>query len=43
MERKSKKINIEDILGTIETLSEINNINVILVANEHKIEEDDKK
>lgn len=42
MERKSKKINIEDILGTIETLSEINNINVILVANEHKIEEDDK-
>lgn len=42
IERKSKKINIEDILGTIETLSEINNINVILVANEHKIEEDDK-
>lgn len=43
LERKSKEINIEDILGTIETISEINNINVVLVANENKIEEDDKK
>lgn len=42
IERKSKEINIEDILGTIETLSEIDNINVILVANENKIEEYDK-
>ena len=43
LERKSKEINIEDILGTIETISEIKNINVILVANENKIEGDDKK
>ncbi len=41
-ERKSKEINIEDILGVIETIVEIKNINVILVANEQQIETEDK-
>lgn len=42
LERKSKEINMEDVLGTIETIAEIKNINVVLVANENKIEGDDK-
>lgn len=43
LERKSTEIKIEDILGTIETISEIKNINVLLIANENKIEENDNK
>lgn len=39
LERKSREINIEDILGTIESMSEIKNVNIILVANEEKITE----
>ncbi len=42
LERKSKKINMGDVLGIIETIAEIKNINVVLVANENKIESDDK-
>lgn len=42
LERKSKEINMEDVLGTIETIAEIKNINVVLVANENKIEGEDK-
>lgn len=42
LERKSKEINMADVLGTIETIAEIKNINVVLVANESKIEELDK-
>ena len=42
LERKNKEINIEDILGTIESISEIKNVNIILVANEKKITEKEK-
>ena len=42
LERKSSKINIEDLIGTIEKITQIKNINVILIANEDKLENGDK-
>ena len=39
IERKSPNIRLEDILGVIESISEIENASVILVANESKIKE----
>lgn len=39
LERKSANINMEDILGIIESISTIENINIIIVANEKKITE----
>lgn len=41
LERKSKEINISDILGMIESISQINNVNIIVVANEKKIKKED--
>lgn len=39
LERKSDDINIKELLGFIESLSEIDNIKIIVVANEEHIEE----
>lgn len=43
LERKSKRVDMEELLGTIEAISEIKNINLILVANENKMRELDKE
>lgn len=41
LERKSDNINIKELLGFIESLTEIKNIKIIVVANEEKIREKD--
>lgn len=44
LERKSSNIKMEDILGIVESISMIENISIIIVANEKKINNlDDKK
>ena len=43
LERKSTNINMEDILGIIESISTIENINIIIVANEKKITQEHDK
>lgn len=42
LERKSRNIKMEDILGIIESISTIPNVNIIIVTNEKKIFTEDK-
>lgn len=42
VERKSSNINMEDVLGMIESFSKIDNINIIIIANEKMIEDKEK-
>lgn len=43
LERKNRNINMEDILGIIESISTIKNLNIIIVTNEEKIPPEDKE
>ena len=43
LERKNRNINMEDILGIIESISTIKNLNIIIVTNEKKIPPEDKE
>ena len=43
LERKKSDIKMEDILGFIESLRDLENIKIIMVANEDKISEKDRK
>lgn len=43
LERKSSNINMEDVLGIIETISKIKNIKIVIIANENEINENDRK
>lgn len=43
LERKSENVSIRELLGFIETLSQINGIKILIVANEESLPEDDKK
>lgn len=43
LERKSEKIRIEDILGVIEQLSLCNQIKIVLIGDESRVNEADKK
>lgn len=43
IERKSDSINIKELLGFIESLSQIDGVYIIMVSNEAKIEKEDKK
>ena len=42
LERKSENISIREVLGFIETLSQINGIKILLIANEEAILQEDK-
>ena len=42
LERKSSNINMEEILGLLESLTAIKELNIIIIANEEKMQPDDK-